>query len=176
MKFAETRIKGAFVITLEGYHDERGYFTRTWCREEFRSHGILSLPVQANIAGSTRKGTIRGMHYQEAPDEEAKLIRCARGAVFDVLIDLRPASSTFKEWLAVELQGDADSMFYIPEGCAHGYQTLENDTEITYLTTAFYSPASERGIRWNDPSFGIAWPLKNNIVISEKDQNWPDFS
>ncbi len=175
MKFIETEIKGAFVIELETYHDDRGDFARTWCQREFELHGICALPVQANMAFNKRKGTLRGLHYQVSPFEEAKLIRCVRGALFDVLIDLRSESSTFEQWFGIELSHKMERMFYIPEGCAHGYQTMENETEILYLSTAFYSPESEVGVKWNDPAFKIRWPIMENLLISEKDNNWPDY-
>jgi dTDP-4-dehydrorhamnose 3,5-epimerase len=175
MKFTETAIKGAFVIELETYHDDRGDFARTWCQREFELHGICALPVQANMAFNKRKGTLRGLHYQVSPFEEAKLVRCVRGAIFDVLIDLRSESSTFEQWFGIELSHKMSRMIYIPEGCAHGYQTLENETEILYLSTAFYSPESEVGVRWNDPTFKISWPIMENVLISEKDQKWPDY-
>ena len=176
MKFKQADIKGSFIIELEKHRDERGDFARTWCRREFERQGITATPVQANMAVSIRKGTLRGMHYQVPPFEEAKLIRCVKGAIFDVLIDLRPASSTFNRWFGIELTGDQDRMIYIPEGCAHGYQTLVDETEIHYLTTAFYSPESERGIRWDDPAFSIKWPLMEGLLLSEKDRNWPLYA
>jgi len=175
MIFKETKLKGAFFIGLEKHKDERGYFARAWCKKEFEAHGLNSNLVQANTALSLQKGTLRGMHYQMTPYEETKLIRCIHGAVFDVIIDLRPGSNTYCEWLGVELTSENHTMLYVPEGFAHGYLTLENNTEVFYMVSQFYVPDSERGVLWNDPAFGIDWPMTNDLLISEKDKNWPDY-
>ena len=175
MLFIETKLKGAFVIELEKYSDDRGFFSRAWCQKEFKEQGINSQFVQANIGFSKNSGTIRGIHYQIAPFEEAKLVRCIRGAIFDVVLDLRPELPSFKQWFGVELSDENRKMLYVPEGCAHGYQTLVDNTEVFYQVSQVYSPESERGILWNDPEFDIEWPTDKDLVISEKDQNWPDF-
>jgi dTDP-4-dehydrorhamnose 3,5-epimerase len=173
MIFTETRLKDAFIIEIEKREDERGFFARAWCKKEFEAHGLHLDLVQANLVFSNRRGTLRGMHYQVAPYGEAKLMRCIRGAIYDVIIDLRPESPTYKQWLGVELTADNHKMLYVPEYCAHGYQTLVDNTETFYPVSQFYSPGFERGMRWNDPAFGIEWPL-NIQVISDKDANWPD--
>jgi len=174
MIFTETRLKDAFIIEIEKREDERGFFARAWCKKEFEAHGLHLDLVQANLVFSNRRGTLRGMHYQVAPYGEAKLMRCIRGAIYDVIIDLRPESPTYKQWLGVELTADNHKMLYVPEYCAHGYQTLVDNTETFYPVSQFYSPGFERGVRWNDPAFGIEWPL-NIQVISDKDANWPDY-
>jgi len=175
MIFRETRLKGAFVIEPEKHRDERGFFARAWCQKEFKVHGLNPNIVQANIAFSLQKGILRGMHYQIGPYQEAKLVRCIRGAVFDVIIDLRANSITYCEWIGVELNSENQTMLYVPEGFAHGYQTLENNSEVFYLVSQFYAPDAERGVRWDDPLFGIEWPKTSNLVVSEKDKNWPDY-
>ena len=174
MIFTETKLAGAYLIELEKRGDERGFFARAWCRNEFEQHGLVSRLVQVNLSSNNKAGTLRGMHYQKAPDEETKLIRCTRGALYDVIIDLRPDSPTYKEWLGVELTAGNHRMLYVPKNFAHGFQTLEDDTEAIYQVSQFYAPQSEGGVRWNDPAFGIEWPLPAQ-VISDKDQNWPDF-
>jgi dTDP-4-dehydrorhamnose 3,5-epimerase len=175
MIFKETKLQGVFILEIEKRQDERGFFARAWCKKEFEAHGLNVHLVQANLAFSQKKGTLRGMHYQMSPYEEAKLVRCIKGAIFDVAIDLRPDSPTYKEWVAVELTEDNHKTFYIPENFAHGYQTLTDNTELLYQVSEFYSPKSEWGVRWNDPMFGIEWPETDNLVISEKDKNWPDY-
>jgi len=175
MIFKETKLKGAFSIEIEKREDERGFFARAWCKKEFEDYGLTSHLVQANIAFSRKKGTLRGMHYQAPPYEEAKLVRCIKGVVFDVIIDLRPDSPTYTEWFGLQLTLDNYKMLYVPEGFAHGYQTLANNTEVLYQVSQFYSPESERGVRWDDPAFAIEWPEPNDLVISEKDKNWPDY-
>jgi len=174
MIFEETRLKGAFTIEMEPIGDTRGFFARAWCQKEFEAHGLISGFVQANITFSPKKGTLRGLHYQIAPHEEIKLVRCTRGAIYDVIIDLRPESPTYKQWLGTELTADNRKMIYIPGGFAHGYQILMDDTEVFYQVGQFYAPEYERGIRWDDPAFGIEWPLEIQ-VISDKDKNWPDY-
>ena len=172
MKFIETRLKGAFIIEPERLEDERGFFARTFCQKEFEAHGLNPKMVQCNISYNKHKGTLRGMHYQAAPMAEAKLVRCTRGAIYDVIIDLRHESPTYCQWLAEELSTENSRMTYIPEGFAHGFQTLEDDTEVFYQMSEFYSPEHARGVRWDDPVFGIEWPL-NTKIISEKDNNYP---
>jgi dTDP-4-dehydrorhamnose 3,5-epimerase len=174
MIFTETKLKGAFIIELELRKDERGFFARTWCRKEFEAHGLVRQMVQANVSFNRKKGTLRGMHYQVAPYEEAKLVRCTRGAIYDVGIDLRPDSPTYKQWVGVELTSENYQMIYVPENFAHGFITLEDNTEVTYQVSEFYSPGSERGICYNDPAFGIKWPIQVE-VISEKDKTWQDY-
>jgi dTDP-4-dehydrorhamnose 3,5-epimerase len=176
MVFRETELRGAYVIDLEPIEDERGFFARAWCVNEFADHGLNPRLVQCNVSFNHRKGTLRGMHFQTAPHEEAKIVRCTRGAIYDVIVDLRPASATFKGWIGVELTAENRSMLYVPEGFAHGYQTLVEDTETFYLVSEFYAPGAEGGLRWNDPTFGIAWPDEQGVFLSDKDRNWPDFS
>jgi dTDP-4-dehydrorhamnose 3,5-epimerase len=174
MKFTETKLKGAFVVEIEKLIDERGFFARSWCRKEFEAHGLTARVVQANVSSNRKKGTLRGMHYQIAPYQECKLIRCTRGAIYDVIIDLRPDSPTYKQWTGVELTADNYNMFFVPEGFGHGFQTLTDETEITYQVSQFYTPGSEKGIRFDDPAFNIEWPLEVN-TISDKDRTWPGF-
>lgn len=176
MIFQETKLKGAFIIEVERIEDERGFFARAWCRNEFRPRGLESQWAQSNISFNWKKGTLRGMHFQVAPHEEVKLVRCTRGAIYDVIIDLRPNSPTYKQWIGVELTATNHRMLYVPKGFAHGYQTLENDSEVFYQASEFYAPECERGIRWNDPAFGIDWPDAETRVISSKDAHWPDYA
>jgi len=173
--FRETEIPGAFVIDLERREDERGFFARAWCADEFAAHGLSTRLVQANLSYNESAGTLRGMHFQRAPHEEAKLIRCTRGSLFDAIVDLRPDSPAFKRWIGVELSAENRRALYVPEGCAHGYQTLEDGTESLYLVSEFYAPESEGGVRWDDPAFGIEWPDADNRTLSPKDAAWPDF-
>jgi dTDP-4-dehydrorhamnose 3,5-epimerase len=172
MRFTNTGLTGAWVIDPDPISDDRGRFMRTWCSREFAEHGLDFLPVQANMGFSIRKGTLRGMHFQVAPALEAKLVRCTRGAVYDVLLDLRPESPSYRKWYGAELSAENGRMLYVPERCAHGYQTLEEDTEIHYMTSAFYAPDSARGVRFDDPAFGIKWPLAATVV-SKQDSIWP---
>lgn len=174
MIFIETKLKGAFVIEPERKEDERGFFARTWCQREFEQHGLNSRLVQCSLSYNAKKGTLRGMHYQVAPYAEAKLVRCSMGAVYDVILDLRPESGTFKKWMAVELTAESRKALYIPEGLAHGFQTLMDDTEVLYQISEFYHPECARGVRWDDPVFKISWPPGPRI-ISPKDQHYPDF-
>lgn len=172
--FTETPLKGVWLIEPELKRDERGFFARTWCRREFAAHGLNPRLAQCSISFNAKKGTLRGLHYQAAPYEEAKLVACIRGAIYDVVVDLRPNSPTYCRWLAVEL-GDADyRMLYVPEGCAHGFQTLAGDTVVYYQISEFYRPEYARGVRWNDPAFGIKWPGGERI-ISPRDQSFEDF-
>jgi len=176
MIFKETNLKGAFVIELEKREDERGFFARTWCKKEFEANGLETGLVQANLSLSRKAGTLRGMHYQAAPYEETKLVKCTNGALYDVIIDLRPNSPTYRQWFAVELAENNYKMLYVPKGFAHGFQTLVDNVAVFYLVTQFYSPSAERCVRWNDPQFGINWPDVNIRTISEKDKNWPDYA
>jgi dTDP-4-dehydrorhamnose 3,5-epimerase len=173
--FSETELPGAFVIDLEKIEDERGFFARAWCQRELRDHGLESRIAQCNMSFNKRKGTLRGMHFQRPPHEEVKLIRCIRGALYDVIIDLRPESAAYKRWIGAELTAENRRMLYVPRGFAHGFQTLEEDTETFYMVSEFYTPGAESGVRWDDPSFGIDWPLPPS-EISDKDQQWTDFS
>lgn len=175
MIFTETHIAGVFVVETEPRGDERGWFARGWCAAEFAAHGLDAHIEQVNVARTERSGTIRGMHWQAEPHGEAKLVRCTRGAVFDVAIDLRPASPTCGAWVGVELKDDGRRMLYVPEGCAHGYQALADGTEVTYLVTHAYVPGAERGVRHDDPAFGIQWPLPV-ADLSPKDRAWPDHA
>ena len=174
MIFNETELKGAFIIDLERHQDDRGFFARTFCQKELEAHGLISDVAQANMSLSKTRGTLRGMHYQKSPFEETKLVRCTQGALYDVIIDLRPDSPTFKKWIGVELTADNFRMLFVPKNFAHGFITLAGDTEVTYMVSQFYAPGAELGIRWNDPQFGIQWP-DDVQVISEKDAGWPDF-
>ena len=172
MLFRETSVSGARVIDPSPHQDDRGRFMRVWCTREFTEHGIDFLPVQSNMGLSLKKGTTRGMHFQNAPALEAKLVRCTRGRMFDVVLDLRPESSSHGQWFGVELSPENGSMLYVPERCAHGYQTLEDNTEMYYMTSQVYTPAAASGVRFDDPAFGIRWPLAATVV-SEQDRNWP---
>ena len=173
MIFKETNLKGAYIIELEPLEDERGFFARSFCLEEFKKNGIDFNIVQCNISYNKSKGTLRGMHYQIKPYEEAKLVSCTSGAIYDVIIDLRPTSPTYCQWFSIELTAH-DKMLYIPKGFAHGFQTLEDDTVVFYQMSEFYHPECAEGVRWNDPAFGIKWPLSVKI-ISEKDLSYKDF-
>lgn len=174
MNFVETPLKGAFIIEPERLEDDRGFFARTWCKREFEAHGLNPNMVQCNVSFNRVRGTLRGMHYQAPPFEEAKLVRCTMGAIYDVLIDLRRGSLTFKQYFAVEISSRNFLMAYIPEGFAHGFLTLENNTEVFYQMSEFYAPDHARGVRWDDPTFGIEWPAEVK-VISERDRTYPDF-
>jgi dTDP-4-dehydrorhamnose 3,5-epimerase len=175
MHFAETPIKGAFLIDAQPMADERGSFTRLWCEREFVQHGLTTAFVQANTSVSDRQGTLRGLHYQLAPHDEVKLVRCIRGSVYDVIVDVRPGSPTYLRWHGVELSARNARALYVPHGLAHGYLTLEDDSEVMYPVSGFYHPGSERGVRWDDPLFGIGWPATPSLHISTKDCGWPDF-
>ena len=174
MIFHETELKGAFRIEPEQLRDERGFFARVWCQQEFAAHGLNPTLAQCSISFNRKKGTLRGMHYQVAPHEEAKLVRCTSGAIHDVIIDLRPESATFKRHYATALSTANRQMLYIPERFAHGFQTLQDDTEVLYLISDSYAPESARGVRWDDPAFGIVWPAGERI-ISERDRTYPDL-
>ena len=174
MKFSATRLNGAYLIELDPIRDERGFFARSWCRNEFAEHGLDPDLVQCNISFNKTKGTLRGLHYQAQPHAEAKLVRCTRGAIHDVIVDLRPDSPTFKSWLAVELSADNRYMLYVPAGFAHGFQTLADDTEVFYQMSEYHYPDCARGVRWDDPAFAIAWPVAN-VIMSERDRSYPRF-
>jgi dTDP-4-dehydrorhamnose 3,5-epimerase len=175
MEFHSTRLQDAYLVRLEPARDARGFFARTFCVEEFAAHGMESKYPQHSISFSARKGTLRGMHYQRDPRSEAKLVRCTRGAIFDVIIDIRPDSPTYRRWQEFELSSENGHQLYIPKGFAHGFQTLSDDVEVNYLISTPYAPELARGIRHDDPAFGISWPLAVT-EISEKDLHWPDFS
>jgi dTDP-4-dehydrorhamnose 3,5-epimerase len=172
MKFAETPLPDVRVIDPEFHEDSRGRFMRAWCAGELSAQGLEFVPVQANMGYSHKRGTIRGLHYQEAPALEAKLVRCTRGAIYDVALDLRPGSPTYGRWCGAELTAENGRMLFVPALCAHGYQTLEDGTEIYYLASAVYTPASARGVRYDDPAFQIRWPLPV-AAISDQDLGWP---
>lgn len=172
MHFTEAPVHGTWIVDPSPHHDERGRFMRSWCVREFEDHGIHFSPVQANMQFSPCKGTVRGLHLQVAPALEAKLVRCTRGAIFDVAVDLRPDSPSFGKWCGAELTAENGRMLYVPENCAHGYQCIDDNTEVMYLTSAFYAPQSCQGARFDDPTFGIRWPLSVS-KISDQDRNWP---
>jgi dTDP-4-dehydrorhamnose 3,5-epimerase len=175
MIFRQTPIVGAYIVQLEKRGDERGFFARAYCEREFDKAGLQPGFAQVNTSSSAHRGTLRGMHYQAAPHSENKMVRCIRGSFFDVVLDLRPQSPSFGKWFGADLSADNRDMMYIPQGCAHGFLTLEDDVEALYFTSAFYEPAAERGVRWNDPRFGIAWPFKP-VILSERDKAWPDYT
>lgn len=172
MVFTLLRIAGAFLVDLEPVSDERGTFARWWCQEEFATHGIRFQPVQASVGVNPRAGTLRGLHFQLAPEAEAKYIRCTRGSIWDVVVDLRPESPAYRAWCGIELRAAEGTGLFVPAGCAHGYQTLEADTEVQYMMSARYAPALARGVRFDDPRLGIRWP-REVTTISERDRNWP---
>lgn len=175
MKFHELDLRGACIVDLDKHEDDRGFFARVWCRKEFEDRGLVARITQANTSFNRKAGTLRGMHYQIAPYQETKVVRCTAGAVYDVIVDLRPDSPTYKRWTGVELTEENRTMLYIPADFAHGFVTLEDNTEVDYLMSESYQPGTARGIRWNDPAFGIKWPIAVE-EISERDAGWPDFS
>jgi len=175
MKFTETSLKGAYIIEIEPIQDERGFFARSWCRNEFEKQGIDFTIVQCNISYNDKKGTLRGMHYQVSPYEEAKMVCCTRGAIYDVIIDLRSLSPTYGQWYAMELHAASHRILYIPKGFAHGFQTLEEETLVFYQMSEFYHSECARGVRWDDPSFMISWPWVKKRTISKKDLSYPLF-
>jgi len=172
--FTETPLKGAFLVDLQKLEDSRGFFARTWCQRECEKYGINFKPVQCNISYNKRKGTLRGMHFQSTPHEEAKLVSCIKGEIFDVIVDLRPGSPTFLQHITAVLTAENHRMIYIPNGFAHGFQTLQDDTEVFYQMSEFYAPEHAKGVRWNDPAFGIQWP-DDERLISDRDQSYQDF-
>ncbi len=169
MKYRELTLRGAYVISLEPIADQRGFFARTWDSREFAEHGLDATVVQCNVSFNVKRGTVRGMHFQRPPHEEVKLVRCHRGSIYDVIVDMRPDSSTRFRWEGVELTAENRMVLYVPKGFAHGYQTLEDDTEVFYQVSEFYHPESESALLWNDPAIGIEWPL-GDVVISDKDR------
>ncbi len=175
MKFTKTKVDGAYTIDVDRIGDERGYFGRLWCQREMIDQGLKANICQSNIGVSAKAGTLRGLHYQTPPYQEVKILRCTRGAVFDVVLDLRKDSPTYKQWHGVELTQDNATMLYVPEGCATGFYTLTDDAEINYHATEFYQPAAATGVRWNDSAFNIQWPGEPTIM-SDNDMNWPDYT
>lgn len=174
MKFIETPLEGVYLIELEPVHDERGFFARTWCKAEFQKHGLNPNLAQCSLSFNKKKGTLRGMHYQCEPHQEAKLVRCCAGAIYDVVLDLRRGSQTFGKWFAAELSASDQKTLYIPEGCAHGFQSLEDESTVFYQISESYHPESARGVRWNDPLFDIKWPIATPI-LSERDRSFADY-
>lgn len=175
MKFTETDLPGAVLVDIDRLEDSRGFFARTWCRQEFERFGLDPQMVQANVSYNSRRGTLRGMHYQAEPFGETKLVRCTQGAIYDVIVDLRPDSPTFGRWYGVELSAANFRALFIPRMFAHGFQTLADETVVAYQVGQYYTPGAERGLRYNDPALNIRWPLEVS-VISEKDLHWPDFA
>jgi dTDP-4-dehydrorhamnose 3,5-epimerase len=175
LRFTPTSVVGAALIDPVLRQDDRGHFSRAWCIKEFAEQGIDFVPVQANTGFSFRKGTLRGLHFQVKPALEAKLVRCTRGSLFDVVVDLRPQTPSYLKWYGVELCAANYKMLYVPEGCAHGYQTLEDRTDLYYMTSQYFTPSAARGARFDDPAFGIIWPLVPT-AISEQDRSWPAIS
>ena len=173
MIFTKTPLLGAYLIEPERLADMRGFFARTWCQREFEAHGLNPRLAQCSVSFNARKGTLRGLHYQTHPSEEAKLVRCTRGALYDVALDLRPESTTFGQHFAAVLTAENRMMLYIPEGCAHGFQTLADDTEVFYQMSTFYAPEYTKGVRWNDPAFAIPWPEGERTII-DRDNSYPD--
>ena len=175
MKFTETALKGAFIIDLERREDARGFFARTYCEREFAQHGLPTRMVQTNMSLTKQTGTLRGMHFQLAPHAEDKLVRCMRGAIWDAIVDIRPESPTYCQWIGVELTEENGRMLLVPKGFAHGFLTLSDDAVVTYQVSEFYTPSAEKGARHDDPAFGIKWPT-DVLDMSDKDRQWPDFS
>ncbi len=176
MIFTETKIKGAFVIEPSKLKDSRGFFSRMWCKKEFETRGLVSNFVQFNMSFNNKMGTLRGLHYQITPYKEVKVVRCTKGAIYDVIVDIRSESPTFKQWFGIELRNDSYKMVYVPEGVAHGFQTLEDDSEIFYQVSQFHSPEHERGLRWDDKMFSVEWPETGKRIISDKDKNLQNYS
>jgi dTDP-4-dehydrorhamnose 3,5-epimerase len=174
MQFIQTKIERTYVVEMKPVKDDRGHFARTWCARTFAEHGLESSLRQCNVSHNRHRGILRGMHFQRAPHGEAKLVRCTRGAIYDVVIDLRPQSSSYLTWIAEELTADGTRMLFIPPGCAHGFQTLRDDTEVFYQMSAEYHPESATGVRFDDQAFAIDWPIANPLV-SERDRSWPDY-
>jgi dTDP-4-dehydrorhamnose 3,5-epimerase len=174
MNFLPLEVSGAFLIDPEPISDERGFFARLWCQRELEDRGLVGRIVQCSQSYNARAGTLRGLHYQLAPHAETKVVRCMRGAIYDVILDLRPASPTFRKFATIDLTSGNRRMTYVPEGCAHGFQTLEDGTEVLYLISEFYRPDHARGVRWDDPAFNISWPPGEKI-LNERDRSYPDF-
>ena len=176
MIFTETKLKGAYLIELEMLEDERGFFARSWSQREFEEQGLDARLAECNLSFNKREGTLRGMHYQVRPHGQPKLVRCTRGAIYDVIVDLRPGSETFKQWVGFELTPDNGRMLYIPEEFAHGFQTLADDSEVFYQMSTPYAPESARGVRFDDPAFRIEWPEATKRIIIARDREYPDFT
>jgi dTDP-4-dehydrorhamnose 3,5-epimerase len=176
MNFTETKIKGVLLLDPKRFEDERGFFAPAFSAREFEARGMEAQFVESNISYSLRRGTLRGLHFQAAPHGQAKLVRCTRGRVYDVAVDLRPDSPTHKDWVGVELTAENRRMIYIPGDCAHGYLTLEDNCEVFYMVSSPYEPASGRGFRWNDPAFRIEWPGEVEPILIERDSNYPDYT
>lgn len=175
MRFTKTHLRDAWLIEPEPVSDSRGYFARTYCQQEFAEHGLQTVFVQHSCSRSHVRGTVRGMHFQRPPHSEVKLVGCRKGAIWDVIVDLRPASPTYLRWQGFELTSDNHHQLYVPAGFAHGFQSLCADSEVGYLISEFYAPAAAAGVRYDDPAFAIAWPL-HVAVLSDKDKSWPDFA
>jgi dTDP-4-dehydrorhamnose 3,5-epimerase len=175
MRFEPTTVEGVVEVQLDLLEDERGFFARVWCRDEFADHGLRADFIQENVGFSTAAGTLRGLHFQRAPNEEAKLVRCTAGAVWDLAADLRPASPTYLAWVGVELSAERRNMVFVPEGCAHGYVTLTDDAEVRYLTSQAYAPIAVAGVRYDDEMLGIAWP-REIAIVSDQDRSWPPLA
>jgi dTDP-4-dehydrorhamnose 3,5-epimerase len=174
MNFRTTDVEGVMLVTAERFDDERGFFARTWAQDEFAANALNPHMVQRNVSHNRTMGTLRGMHFQLPPHAEVKLVSCIVGAIYDVAVDLRPHSPTFGKWFGTELRPETGGVLYIPEGCAHGFVTLEPDTQVEYLISAYYAPQAARGLRWDDPFFGIRWPVEPT-VMNDRDRSWPDF-
>ena len=175
MIFKPTKLAGAFIVELETIDDDRGFFARAYCRKEFEKHDLNASVVQCNLSYNKYRGTLRGMHFQKSPHAEVKFVRCVAGAIYDVIIDLRPESRTYTQWVGVELTSKNRLMLYVPEGFAHGYQTLADNSEVFYQVSEYYTPSADAGVRWDDPAFGIIWPAVDKRIISDKDRHWPDY-
>ena len=175
MKFIPTALEGAYIIDMEPMEDERGFFARSWCADELRARGLAPNLAQCSVSFNKKRGTLRGMHYQGVPHEETKIVRCTAGLIYDVIIDMRHESATFKQWLSVELSAENRRMIYVPAGFAHGFQSLVDNTEVFYMVSEFYRLESSLGVRWNDPQFAIEWPYEKHREISLRDRNYPDF-
>ncbi|HET8629275.1 MAG TPA: dTDP-4-dehydrorhamnose 3,5-epimerase [Thermomicrobiales bacterium] len=175
MRFTQTALEGVYLIGVEPIEDERGFFARTWCRREFGQRGLVADFVQCNVSYNRARGTLRGMHYQAPPHEETKVVSCIRGAIYDVVVDLRPESPTYRRWIGAELTEHNRDALYVPAGCAHGFQTLADDSEVFYQISAYYAPEAARGVRWDDPAFGIRWPEPPR-AMSERDRSYPDYA
>ena len=175
MIFTETSISGAYLVAMQRLEDERGFFARAWSSREFAEHGLETDFPEINFSSCVKKGTIRGLHYQKSPHAEAKFVRCVRGALYDVMIDLRPNSPTYHQWAGYEIRSSDQQGIYVPAGCAHGILSLEDNTEMLYMVSACYNGAAEGGLRWDDPAFDVEWPDVGSLIISEKDRTWPDY-
>ena len=175
MKFIPTKLEDAFIVELERHEDDRGFFARAWCRDEFADHGLVPELSQCSISRNSHAATLRGMHFQTPPHEEAKLVRCTTGAIFDVIVDLRPDSATYTEWLGVELEAERGNALYVPKGFAHGFQTLVDESDVMYMISDPYVPKAASGVRWDDPAFAIEWPHAEARTISDRDLAWPDY-